>query len=218
MTTYYLFSDEAGCMTFNRNQNISKYFIICTITTPNLAVGYALHELRHDLLREGLELGDCFHATTDKQAVRDRVYETILKHDFQVQATIAEKAKAQPQVRASKARFYKIPWYFHLKHGLAEHVVPDSHLMATAASIGTKKERMTYLNGLNDVLGQNVSGATWCVDFRPAMTDPNLQVADYCAWAIQRKWESGDPRSYDLISDRITYEYDLWKRGKTLYY
>jgi hypothetical protein len=81
--------------------------------------GYALHELRPKLIYAGHELGDYFHATTDKQAVRDEVYATLLKHDFQVQATICEKAKAQPQVRVSKARFYKIPWYYHLKHGLA---------------------------------------------------------------------------------------------------
>lgn len=218
MATHYLFSDEAGCMTFNRNPNVSRYFIICTVSTSDLSAGYALHELRHVLLGEGLQLGDCFHATTDSQIVRDRVYETILQHDFRVQATVCEKAKAQPQVRSSKARFYKIPWYFHLKHGLAPHIPQNSHLVVTAASIGNKKERATYLNGLNDVAQQNISGASWCVDFRPAMADPWLQLADYCAWAIQRKWERGDMRSYDQIRHRITYEYELWAHGTTLYY
>lgn len=60
--------------------------------------------------------------------------------------------------------------------------------------------------------------ANWMTDFCPASADPCLQVADYCAWAIQRKWERDDPRSYDLISDRITYEYDLWSHGNTHHY
>jgi hypothetical protein len=30
----------------------------------------------------------------------------------------------------------------------------------------------------------------------PHMSDPCLQVADYCTWAIQRKWERGDERSH----------------------
>lgn len=177
MTKRYLFSDEAGCMTFNRNQNVSKYFIICTVSTSSLDAGYALHDLRHELLTEGAELGDYFHATADKQAVRDRVYTTILKHDWKVQATICEKAKAQPQVSASKARFYKVPWYYHLRFGLAPYVPADSHLIVTAASIGTRKERATYINGLSDVASQNIKGSTWCVDFRPAMTDCWLQIA-----------------------------------------
>jgi len=60
----------------------------------------------------------------------------------------------------------------------------------------------------------------WKTDFMPCAADPCLQVADYCAWAVQRKWESGgqDIRSYDLIKDRITYEYDLWGKGNTHYY
>ncbi len=58
----------------------------------------------------------------------------------------------------------------------------------------------------------------WATDFWPSGADPCLQVADYCAWAIQRKWEKGDARSYDLIKDRITYEYDLWKKGEIHHY
>ena len=34
----------------------------------------------------------------------------------------------------------------------------------------------------------------------------------------QRKGERSDERSYKLISDRITREYDLWGHGTELYY
>jgi hypothetical protein len=39
--------------------------------------------------------------------------------------------------------------------------------------------------------------------------DTRVQVADSCAWAIERKWERGDSRSFDLIKDRITSENDI---------
>jgi Protein of unknown function (DUF3800) len=214
----YLFADEAGCFTFNKQVNVSRYFIICTVSMPTLDVALELTNLRHDLLRDGSKLSDCFHATTDNQAVRDEVYKAILKHEFRIQATICEKSKAQPQVRNSKSRFYKVPWYFHLKHGLSKHVDPDELLVVTAASIGSKKERATFINGIDDVVGQNVTNANYLVDFRPCVADPCLQVADYCAWAIQRLWERQDSRSYDLIKERITYEYELWKHGTIHYY
>ncbi|MBY3134778.1 DUF3800 domain-containing protein [Rhizobium laguerreae] len=214
----YLFADEAGCFTFNRNQNVSRYFIICTVTTNDLKVGDALHNLRHQLVWERAQIGDFFHATEEKQAIRDRVFKTILEHDFEIQATVCEKAKAQPQVRADKARFYKYPWFYHLKHGIAPHIPENSQLLVTTASLGTKKERLTFTNSLDDVLSQTVRGAKWVVDFRPSQTDPCLQLADYCAWAVQRKWERNDLASYDLVRDRISYEYELWKHGKTLYY
>jgi hypothetical protein len=218
MVDRYIFSDEAGCFTFNRNQNVSRYFILCTVTLSSIEVGQSLHSLRHRLVWDGHPVGDYFHATVDKQSIRDQVYEEILKHDFRVQATICEKSKAQPQVKSSKARFYKYPWYYHFKQGIGGYVENDTSLLVTAASIGTKKEKATYTNAIDDVLSQTVKQGKWVVDFRPSQADPCLQVADYCAWAIQRKWERDDNRAYDLISDRITYEYELWKRGTTHYY
>lgn len=109
MSTKYLFADEAGCFTFNRKPNVSKYFIVCTITMPDLAAGQAIAELRHKLIWENKQVGDYFHATTDKQDVRDAVYSEIVKHDIAIQATICEKAKAQPQITKEKSRFYKYP-------------------------------------------------------------------------------------------------------------
>ena len=170
------------------------------------------------MLRDALPIGDCFHATTDAQEVRDRVYETLRASDFRFQATICEKSKAQPQVRVSKARFYQYPWFYHFKHGIAPYLAPDDRLVVTAASIGNKKERTTYTNALRDVVQQSAPDIPWVVDFRPALADPMLQVADYCAWAVQRAWERGDQRSLDLIRDKMTYHYELWQRGTTHFY
>lgn len=214
----YLFSDEAGCFTFNRDPNVSKYFIICSVTTKGRELATALARLRHELIREGIPVGDCFHATSDSQAVRDRVYAELLKHDFKFQATICEKSKAQPQVTVSKARFYKYPWFYHFKHGIAPGLKSDDRLVVTAASIGTKKERETHTNALKDVVKQSAPNLDWIVDFRPAQSDNLLQVADYCAWAVQRKWERNDARTLDLIKDRLSYQYELWRRGTDHYY
>lgn len=184
----------------------------------SLDLGVRLTELRHNLIREGIPVGDCFHATTDMQQVRDRVYATLAAADFTFQATICEKSKAQPQVRESKARFYKYPWYYHFKFGLAPHLKPDDRLLVTAASIGSKKEKQTYTSSLKDVVNQGAAHIDWAVDFRPALADPCLQAADYCAWAIQRKWERQDVRSLDLIRPKLSYEYELWKPGTKHYY
>ena len=217
MTTKYVYLDEAGCFTFERKQSASKYFILCSVVTDDNSARASLNELRFELIKDGYEVGDYFHATTDKQVVRDRVYETILGHKFTIQAQICEKAKAQPQVRSNRARFYQYPLFYLFRHGVRPHFRDASHVHATAASLGTKKERIAFANALNDVCSQTAK-LDRSVDFRPSQTDPMLQLADYCAWAIQRKWERGDERSYEIIKDRITYEYDLWKNGTKLYY
>ena len=214
----YLFSDEAGDLTFNREPNVSRYFIICSVTTTSLDLSLALTRLRHELLREHLPVKDSFHATSEDAFVRNRVYDEMMKHDFKFQATVCEKSKAQPQVIADKARFYKYPWYYHFKHAIARHLKPGDRIVVTTASIGTKKERLTYITALQDVVAQSANGVEFVVDFRPCQADPLLQVADYCAWAVGRKWERGDTRSYDLIKERRSYEYELWAKGAKHYY
>lgn len=57
-----------------------------------------------------------FHATTDAQAVRDRVFGVLQAHDFRIDATVLEKAKANPHTRSTEERFYKLAWWLHMKH------------------------------------------------------------------------------------------------------
>jgi hypothetical protein len=128
-----------------------------------------------------------------------------------------EKCKAQPQVRISKSRFYQYGYYYHFKYGVSQMFAASSETLVTTASLGTKKERLAFQGAVSDVMRQT-SRSRWKADFMPAQADPCLQVADYCAWAIQRKWERQDLRSYDRIRDRLTYEYDLWSRGTQRFY
>ena len=218
MSRLYIFADESGDFTFTNGHNISRYFIVCTVTMESCLVGSDLLELRRKLAWEGRELGDHFHATADKQEVRDLVFEAIIQHNFQIQATIMEKCKAEPQTRTSDTRFYQYGWYYHFFNGMQNITRPYPELHVTAASIGVKKERQTFKHAISDVMRQTIQGKKWSADVFPAGTDPCLLVADYCAWAIMRKWERNDFQSYDIIKDRITYEYDLWSHGKTTYY
>jgi Protein of unknown function (DUF3800) len=218
MPNTFVFADEAGCFSFNREPNVSKFFILCTVTMSDCAVATDLLDLRRKLAWEGAELNDYFHATVDKQAVRDRVFEVITKHEFAIQATIMEKSKAQEHVKASKPRFYQYGYYYHFKFGVAPSLGEHSETLVTTASLGTKKERIAFEDAVADVMRQTHKPDKWRTDFMPSQADPCLQVADYCAWAIQRKWERGDVRSYSLIKDRISYEYNLWQRGERHYY
>jgi hypothetical protein len=214
----FVFTDETGCFTFERKQNVSTYFILCTISTKSCDMAHDLLALRRSLAWEGYELGDFFHASTDAQLVRDQVFETITQHPFRVQATIMEKSKAQPHVRISKARFYQFAYFYHFKFGVRPLIPTCSEVLVTTASLGNKKERIAFQSAVDDVMNQTSPTSEWRTDFMPCQADPCLQVADYCAWAIQRKWERNDSRSYDLIADRITYEYDLWSHGNVHYY
>lgn len=215
---FHLFADESGNFDFSRKEGASRYYVICTVVMEECSAGARLLDLRRQLLWERAPIGHAFHATEEKQAVRDRVFELIANENFTVQATIMEKAKAQPHIRAYNHLFYKFGWFYHMGYSTDAYIRRCRELIVTTASIKTKRSQVDFDDAVRGVLRQRLTWTNYRFVSCPAASDPCLQIADYCSWAIQRKWERADLRSYNLIKDRITYEYELWSHGRTYYY
>lgn len=217
MADLYVFADEAGNFDFSPKPAASRYFVLTTITANHCGVGDRLLALRRELGWKGMHLDRVFHATEDPQAVRDEVFSLLADAEFRVDATILEKRKAQPHLQ-SEAAFYKMAWFLHFKHVARKIAQPTDRLFVAAASLGTKKKRGTFHAAVDDVVRQVSPCRSHRVAFWPAASDPCLQVADYCTWAIQRRWEREDDRSHVLIRSKIQTEFDVWQRGTALYY
>jgi hypothetical protein len=218
MTHKFVFADEAGDFTFKRKTGASRYFLLCTFTTEDCSLSNDLLDIRRSLALDGDSERDKLHATSDAQATRDKVFSRLQRHEFRVDATILEKSKAQPQTRTTEATFYQYAWYYHFKHVGARLLNDNKKLLVTAAALGQKKTKAAFKQGLNNTLQQTTPREMWEVSFIDSAKDPLLWAADYCAWAIQRKWETNDTRSYDLIADKISSEFDLWRYGTTHYF
>jgi hypothetical protein len=217
MADRYVFSDEAGNFDFSRNSGASRYFILGTLTANDCRIGDDLLQLRRELGWRGVHLDSVFHATEDPQAVRDEVFEVLGSGDFRIDATILEKSKARVHLQNERS-LYKMAWYLHFKHVAPEVATKADRMFVVASSLGTKKKRGTFHEAVDDVVAQVSPCASHRVAFWPAASDPSLQVVDYCVWAIQRKWERDDRRSYDLIKDKIKSEFDVWSIGRRHYY
>ena len=75
MRRVHVFADEAGNFDFSNGPSASKYFILTTLVMKECSLGERLLALRRQLAFEGLEIHqEGFHASEDKQAVRDRVF------------------------------------------------------------------------------------------------------------------------------------------------
>ena len=214
----YVYADEAGNFDFSRNPSASKYFVLTTVLIDDHGIESELLDLRRELVWENYNLPEAFHATTDAQSIRNRVFEVLNRHDLRIDATILEKSKAGPHVRQSEELFYKYAWFYHMRQVAPGVASGPDELMVIAASIGTKRKLRDFRYAVEDVMEQTSPTREMRVDMWQSAVDPCLQVADYCCWAIQRKWEIGDSRSYDLLSSKIHSEYDLFRRGTTHYY
>ena len=214
----YIYGDESGNFDFSRNAKASRYFILTTVVMEDHQIATELSELRRELVWKGFDLRTGFHATEDKQYVRGAVFSLFKDHKFRVDATLLDKPKTQPQLRTSEMRFYKYAWFYHMKYIAPRVATKEDEMLVVAASIGTKQKVATFQDAIRDVMNQTAPTSALEQAIWPAASDPCLQIADYCSWAIQRKWERGDARSYDLIKDKISTEYDLFRPGTRTYY
>ena len=216
MTRRFVFTDEAG--NFDFSSSGSRYFIITTLTLDSCEVGHELIDLRRQLSWENLPLGARLHATEDKQSIRDRVFALLEPREFRVDATIYDKPKVSPRNRESHGEFYKFALFYHWRALVNRISAPGDEIHAINPSIGNARAREKLLADMQDPLRQTASGRTCRADVFDAHSDPCIVVADYCCWAIQRKWERGDDRSRRLIAHNIVSEFDIFEDETARYF
>jgi len=210
----HIFLDEAGNLDFSGKPGASRYFIITSVVLEDCAVDDALLALRRELAWASLVLEDGFHAAEDRQLVRDRVFKLLHDHPFRVDATVVHKANVHAHLQADPLRFYRVAVYKHLAR-VTRSLQDTPELHVTCAALGTRPERQAHIEGVEDTLRTTRRNRAWRIAMWPAASDPCLQVADYCCWAIQRRWERGDDRSHALIHDKILSEVELFVTPET---
>lgn len=236
--TLYIFLDESG--NFDFSPTGTKYFLLTCISTVNpLKDRDAFSNLKYEVLGLGGSQ-EYFHATEDKQFVRDRVFNLIrgLK-DFEIDSVIAQKNKTnwslyeEPQLgaKADKAFSFKTKqveerFYKQISETLLQYVVhryisfkkirPEKIIIIFDTVFNPNKQEFVKKH-LKQYFKQRFEIVPY-INFHQIKADINCQIADYCGWALMRKWENNDLRSYSLISGRISSELPIFERGKTTYY
>lgn len=219
MRRIHVFGDEAGDFVFEPpREGISRYFIIGTVTLEDCAIGDQLMALRRELAWNGMHL-DSFHATSDKQWVRDRVFELIGACDgLRFDATILDKRKTIEKYRRDATLFYKLAWYLHFKYVAPRIANANDSLLVVASSLMINRKKKAVQEAVDSVVTQVAPTLDYESSFLPTLCDPCLQVADYCTWALQRKYEQKeDTRSYDLIQHLVHSEWEPFRLGTQRY-
>jgi hypothetical protein len=213
----YLFADESGNFDFSRKKDVSRYFILAAVTMDSCSnVNADFHDLRHQMAWEGHDHPGPYHAAQDPAPVRNRVYGLIENLEFRVDAVILEKAKAMPKIRVTDERFYQHAWFYLMKYAV-RRLQCDELLVVSAALGNKKKKRLAFHAVVQDVMRQ-VSRVTYKTACWHASSDACLQGADYCGWALQRRWEAGDSVAYNRIAPKVKSQYDLFAAGTNFYY
>lgn len=237
--TLYIFIDESG--NFDFSVKGTKYFALTAVST--------LHPLksREDFMRKVYELkyknwcnGEAdyfFHATEDKQEIRDWVFATIKNlDDIAVDSIYAQKNKTHPSLYLqydfknggslgdfkpvrSEERFYDKISQMLLKYIFNRYENNDGidKIIIVLGSIFTDKKRGYVLQSLKSFLKNNFK-KPFFIYFKNSNSDINCQIADYCGWAIYVKIERGEDRPMQEIRGKIKSAFDVFANGTNIFY
>ena len=79
-------------------------------------------------------------------------------------------------------------------------------LLVITDRIPLKRHRNAVEKAFKTTIRQTLGDRAFTIVHHASAAHGALQAADYCLWAVQRKWKTGDERSYRLISDLIKTE------------
>lgn len=231
--TLYLFVDESG--NFDFSPKGTKYFTLAAVSTFNPCLfKEKILEFKYGLLKEGYNM-EAFHATEDKQFIRDKMFEFIksLSDDFFIDSVIVQKNKTNPSlyreinkknganiVRQVGAKLYQTTCKTLLQYVFKRHNNDSvERIVVVLGSIFTKEKHSFILKVLKPYFKYNYP-KPFQIYFHQSSSDLNCQIADYCCWAISIRWERSEKRSYNILAEAkmIKSEFDMFNAGNSVYY
>lgn len=229
--TLYVFIDESGNFDFSAKG--SKHFILTGLATFDPVLNRdALIRLRYQLLKEGYD-HEYFHASEDKQHVRDEVFRFLgsLGNSYEVHTVWAPKNKAHPSLytesyekggkfitRVTGIDLYQklckclLSYLFRGKDGKVDRIV------IVIGSLFTGDKKKVFMRTLKNYLKNYFPGIAFDIYSHPVCADLNCQLADYCCWAISVKLERGESRPLSVIHPNIKNAFNYFRTGTKEYY
>jgi hypothetical protein len=200
--TTYLFIDEAG--NFDFGSSGTRHFLLTGVLMRRPFRHLpGLLDVKYDFLEEGLDL-EYFHASEDRQAVRDRVFRCLAAHagGLHLICVVACKAILDPELLTPE-RLYSAAFDLLVREALdAPAPAPGGQIIVITDSLPVRSGGAAVRRAVRTTLKAHTpEGVSYRVLHHASRADLNLQVADYCAWAVYRKWERADDRSFRIIAD-----------------
>ena len=221
MKTLYLFIDESG--NFDFSPSGTKFFVLTVLSSINpYDIASPLLKLRYDLLPNyecgsRMEEQGYFHASEDAQKVRDNVFSIITKVDdtMRIDSVIAQKNKANQKFHHQPLEFYKVLGEALLKYAFNRAEWHDyNHVVVVFSSLFDKKKRGILKQSFKSLIKQYAK-VSFALYFHDSKFDLCNQATDYFGWAIYRKYESSDDRSYITVQYFIKSEFPIFNKGLT---
>lgn len=215
----YIFLDEGG--NFDFSSKGTPYFVLTSVTMKRPFSTHAqIDEYKHDCLEYGLNT-EYFHCAEDNAHVRKKVFGILgnaLNH-IKIDSLVVEKRKTGPALHDEKQFYPKMLGYL-LRHVMErENGTHIDEIIVITDTIPIKRKRESVEKAIKHILREMLpEDCRFKILHHASKSHYGLQIADYCNWAIFRKWQTGDTEYYDRIKPALSSEFDIFRTGTRYYY
>lgn len=234
---YHRFIDEAGDMTFFLkghapatlgSNGVSKTFILgMTYIKQDLKqtrsqIAQFCKDIENDpyfneipSVKKRMRQGDFYmHAKDDPPELRYKFLMFLLKNvDFSVQMVVGRK---QPTRFTNKHNSREREFYADLLSHLLKDKANYRKLVINIAERGSSTKNNNLENALRQAhiryAKRHAEGYKADIKFNVQYysSEPILAITDYMLWTVQRVFERGETRFYDVVKDKIPLILDLY--------
>ena len=205
----YIFLDESGNFDFGTSG--TRYLMLTSVGMGRpFTAGVRLDDYKYNCIETGTNI-EYFHCCNDRKPVRHAVFEVIAAHleNIRIHCVVIEKEKTDPAMRKTE-RLYEWMLGYLLRKALDEELNTGAkEVIVITDTLPVNKRRKVFEKSIQRALAsKQPPKVTYRIIHHQSRSHYGLQVADYCCWAIFRKWERGDNTWYERIKPAVRGEYN----------
>jgi hypothetical protein len=179
-TTLFVFLDESGNFDFSLSGTKHLVFTAVISTNPIQSASRIL-DLKYQLLQEGLGIGT-FHASEDRQLIRDRVFSAIAEiREMTAHTFWIDKRSISGQVVEKSELFSAFSIELFNVINQVRGVDSYDRLVFVFDKFLLNKEELAFRSIVTPKF--SLLEKPFEIYFHNVYRDPNGQIADYIAWA-----------------------------------
>ena len=203
----YLFMDESGSLDFGSNG--TRYFVLTSVAMTRPFTWFdALDSYRYDCIEYGLT-SEYFHCAEDNRHVRARVFGIIRDNlaSIRIDSLIVEKGNVAANLREAREFYPAMLGRLLSEVVVVEMAAGGGEVVVITDTIPLVNRRRAIERATRTTLSRLLpAGAKYRLLHHQSRSHYGLQVADYCCWAVYRKWQTGEPGGTQYIEPAIRSE------------
>ena len=212
----FIFVDESGNFDFSHTG--TRHFVMAGVAAlAPIESAATIQALKYQLLAEGHDQSE-FHATQDRQEVRNRVFSAISGlANIRSHVIFGDKHLAAPALQ-SDTSLHALFGRSLVSHVIGTYASADfRQVVVLFDQAFSKKKQGTFNAAVKPEL--KALGKPFHIYFHPMKTDSNGQIADYIAWAKFVQLERNEQRPWDELQSALKpSDFNIFRHGHTRYY